>query len=121
MSLPTSATFYCSACSKQAGVITLSKVEDGYEVVRESFTSELTSQVSSSDMPNVSSAIKRECARDLFLCDFEYAPFYCPECDASYCSDHWVRHNVFDDDDGFVWHDSIRGRCPEGHERKLED
>jgi hypothetical protein len=29
-----------------------------------------------------------------------------------------VRWSVFDDDG---WHDSIRGRCPHGHERMLED
>lgn len=121
MNLPISAKFYCVACSKQAGVITLLEGKDGPEVVRESFTSKLTSRVSSSALTKVNSAIERECARDIFLCDFEYAPFYCPKCDASYCGDHWVRHDVFDDGGGFVWHDSIRGRCPKGHERMLED
>jgi hypothetical protein len=121
MNLPVKAKFICLVCSQEAGAIALSKMEDGHEIVRESFTSNLTSRVSPSALPTVKSAIERECARDLFHCDFEYAPFYCPKCDASYCKDHWVRYDVFDNDDGFVWHDSIRGRCPEGHERKLED
>jgi hypothetical protein len=29
-----------------------------------------------------------------------------------------LRWDVFDDDD---WHDSVRGLCPERHERMLED
>ncbi len=115
------AKFICVICSKEAGLITLSKSEDGHQVVRQSFTSHMTSRVSSADVASVESAIKRESARDLFRCDLEYAPFYCPNCDASYCGNHWQRHDVFDNDDGFSWHDSIRGRCPEGHERKLED
>jgi hypothetical protein len=121
MTLPIKAIFICSVCSKQAGSVILSETDNGYEVTRESFTSKMTSRVSPSAMPAVMCAIEQECASDLFHCDFEYAPFYCPKCDASYCGDHWVRHDVFDNDDGFVWHDSIRGRCPKGHERMLED
>jgi hypothetical protein len=45
-------------------------------------------------------------------------PFFCPVCDKCYCGTHWKRWDVFDDDG---WHDSIRGACPEGHERMLED
>lgn len=59
-------------------------------------------------------------ARDIFELDAEYAPFYCPTCGASYCAGHWDRWDVFDDEIP-DWHDSIRGRCPRGHERMLED
>jgi hypothetical protein len=59
-------------------------------------------------------------AREVFELDPECAPFYCQECGATYCGDHWDRWDVFDEDDR-NWHDSIRGRCPRGHERMLED
>jgi hypothetical protein len=64
-------------------------------------------------------ALTRADARAVFSVDPELAPFYCPTCDACYCGDHWHRRDVFDDD--AAWRDSIRGRCPEGHERMLED
>lgn len=63
--------------------------------------------------------IERGDAAALHAMDFEVTPFFCPACEACYCGDHWLRHDVFDPDDG--WHDSIRGTCPQGHERMLED
>ena len=59
-------------------------------------------------------------ARGIFDLDPEYAPFYCPVCGTSYCAGHWDRWDVFDDEIP-DWHDSIRARCPHGHERMLED
>lgn len=56
----------------------------------------------------------------LFALEPEYAPFYCPPSNASYCADRWDRWDVFDDEMP-DWHDSIRGRCPRGHERMLDD
>ena len=57
-------------------------------------------------------------ARTLHALDPELAPFYCPACHRTFCGDHWRRDDVFDED-GF--HDAIRGTCPDGHERLLED
>ena len=57
----------------------------------------------------------------LYGFDLEVASFFCPTCRLCYCGEHWSRYNVFDDEDGFTWHDSIRGCCPRGHERILED
>jgi hypothetical protein len=62
-------------------------------------------------------------ARDvpaLFRLEPELTPFYCPTCDVSYCSDHWDWWDVWDDE-WSSWRDSVRGRCPHGHERMLED
>ena len=56
----------------------------------------------------------------IFAFDRELTPFYCPTCDASYCSHHWDWWDVWDDD-WTGWRDSVRGRCPQGHERMLED
>jgi hypothetical protein len=85
----------------------------------ESFTGVLTAPLS------LEAAARLEVALGLgdgavFDLDPEYAPFYCPACKASYCGEHWDRFDVFDDDFP-TWHDSIRGRCPHGHERMLED
>ncbi|HEX6750272.1 MAG TPA: hypothetical protein VF092_23465 [Longimicrobium sp.] len=56
-------------------------------------------------------------ARALWKGWFEWAPFYCPECDACYCSDHWRQWMEFDE--GF--YDYTQGVCPRGHERMLLD
>ena len=36
----------------------------------------------------------------------------------TYCGAHWGTEDVFEDD---YFHDRIRGTCPEGHARMLED
>ena len=101
-------TFACSVCGAAAGSIEVGATE----LRRESFTSVLTQRL------DARAAAAAGDAAALFALDPELAPFYCPECRAVYCGDHWERWDVFDDDG---WHDSIRGRCPRGHERLLED
>lgn len=56
-------------------------------------------------------------ARALHALDIEFVPFWCPPCDASYCGQHWVTWDLFDD--GFF--DEKRGKCPAGHERRILD
>jgi hypothetical protein len=56
----------------------------------------------------------------LFAADFELAPFWCPTCGSSYCGDEWVIWTVYDEGDP-EWIDELRGRCPVGHERMLQD
>ncbi len=97
----------CSVCGKEAGTLTCA---DG-ELRRVSFTSVLTQR----ETPGVRAVIGS--ARALYELDFELAPFYCPTCDRSYCGEHWSATDIFEDG----VHDSIRGTCPEGHERLLED
>ena len=104
--------FTCGACGQVAGEITL---DDG-ELRRESFTSVLTQKLDADATERVRRALAKG-ARALYELDLEYAPFFCPECETSYCGDHWQRWDVFEGD----WHDSIQGRCPRGHERMLED
>jgi hypothetical protein len=87
-------------------------------VRRESFTGALV-QVAGSETRELL-ASGRAGAGELYALDPEYTPFYCPGCDAVYCGEHWIRWDVFDDDMP-GWRDSIRGRCPQGHERMLED
>jgi hypothetical protein len=98
----------CSRCDRVAATLTCA---DG-DLRRETFTGTLTQKETAA----VRAAIAQASA--LYALDPELAPFYCPRCRLSYCGEHWSRADVFDAD-GF--HDSIRGTCPEGHERMLED
>lgn len=66
---------------------------------------------------NVVTALETGSAAALFAIDEEFAPFWCPTCGASYCREHYKSYPVFDD--GFF--DYIRGVCPKGHGRNLED
>jgi NMD protein affecting ribosome stability and mRNA decay len=110
--------FACSRCGASAGVVELFGAAEDANVVRSSFTSRLTARVAPEKFEAVRRAIAAGDAAALYAVDLEYAPFFCPQCSASYCGEHWLRWDVFDDDD---WHDSVRGLCPERHERMLED
>lgn len=114
------ATFACTVCGGLAGSLTLEGGRDSAHVLRESFTSTLTRAVERDELVALRAALGADDAGALFALDLELAPFYCPACDATYCGEHWQRWDVFDDDEE-TWHDSIRGRCPHGHERMLED
>jgi hypothetical protein len=65
----------------------------------------------------VATALATGSAAALFALDSEYAPFWCPRCKASYCREHYRSWDVYDD--GFFA--CVRGVCPKGHERTLED
>ena len=110
--------FGCSRCSESAGVVQLFGAENAAEIVRTSFTSRLTGRVAAASFEQLRRAIIGGDARALYRLDLEFAPFFCPQCNACFCGAHWWRWDVFDEDG---WHDSIRGTCPEGHERMLED
>ena len=97
----------CRVCGRPAGTL----VVEGNELRRESFTSILTQRVT----PAVRAALGDAAA--LFALDPELAPFFCPECETTYCGEHWRPYDVFADG----LHDSIRGACPLGHDRMLED
>lgn len=53
----------------------------------------------------------------LYAIDPEYAPQWCRTCVKNYCRACWVVWVEFDD--GF--YDCTRGRCPEAHERNMDD
>lgn len=111
-------TWACRVCDADAGTIELR--ENG-ELRRTAFTSVLTRRVTEpGPFGEIWDAIAAGDARALFAADPELAPWWCPECALSYCGEHWARWDVFDDEEP-AFHDSIRGRCPQGHERMLED
>jgi hypothetical protein len=108
------ARFACSSCHTIAGTVALA----GDTLVRRSFTSTLTQPVGDALRAALAEALPKRDAAALHALDLEFAPFWCPECSASYCGRHWQHWTVVDGDG---WPDSIRGRCPRGHERMLED
>jgi hypothetical protein len=105
----------CEVCGGPAGSITL---EEHGAVRREAFSSVLTATLSPGVLTQLRAALTDAAA--VYQLDPELAPWWCPACRRSYCGDHWQRWDVFDEQDP-SWHDSIRGRCPEGRERMLED
>jgi hypothetical protein len=107
----------CDICSGAAGSIAL---DERGEVRRESFTSELKLGLAEDAAGQLRTALATGDAAAVYALDIELAPWWCPACRKSYCRDHWLRGDVFDEEEPH-WHDSIRGRCPEGHERMLED
>ena len=112
------ATFRCAECGKPAGQIWLFGEPSSSEIKRVSFTSTLITGIAADQFEQFRHAIDKRNARVLHSLDKEVACFFCPQCNMSYCGEHWLTRDVFDDD-GF--HDSIRGTCPKGHERMLED
>jgi hypothetical protein len=114
------ATFSCAVCGEEAGAMQLRGSAARAELRRTAFTGTLTGPVAAAAYQGLRDALDGADAGRVFELDPEYAPFYCPRCRASYCGAHWDRWDVFDDDMP-EWHDSIRGRCPRGHERMLED
>ena len=59
--------------------------------------------------------------RPLYAVDELWAPFYCPECDRSYCIKHWDIVLKFDNDFMPGWYDCSYGTCPKGHKRMVDD
>lgn len=110
--------FLCSICRAVAAEFFIDGRGDEAQLWRESFTGTLSQPMAAAALERLRAALDEGSARRVYDVDHDLAPFYCPQCDASFCGDHWHRWDVFDDD-GF--HDSIRGRCPLGHERMLED
>ncbi len=109
--------FGCSRCDESAGVVQLFGSRVHAELVRISFTSRLTKLIDADEFDDLHLSIIIGDIEALYAHDLEVASFYCPQCKACFCGSHWNHWEVFDD--GF--HDCIRGVCPQGHERMLED
>lgn len=116
--LAASHDFPCVVCGASAAVVELFLSGTRGTIIRSSFTSRLEAPLDQTSFTAVEKAVTSGDAAALYRCDREFAQFYCPDCGQSYCGRHWACRDVFDDDG---WHDSIRGRCPKGHDRMLED
>lgn len=67
----------------------------------------------SHQVPNLDAttrAVRATDAAALHTLDPAWVPFYCPQCDRSFCTEHWVLTSVFNW--GF---DHYSGTCPVGH------
>jgi hypothetical protein len=113
-------TFPCSVCGAEAGHIRLHVGDRGTEIRRESWPGVLILPVGGERLENLEAALGARDVPSLFALEPELTPFYCPTCGLSYCADHWDWWDVWDDE-WIAWRDSVRGRCPQGHERMLED
>src|SRR5688500_15462959 len=71
-------------------------------------------------LPAILTALETGDPAALYAADVEFAPFWCPDCQASYCGRHWQVWPVFDPEDP-TWFEEQRGICPLGHERMLLD
>lgn len=74
--------------------------------------------VANDQVNRVEAALRAGNAAELFAIDREFAPFWCPWCEQSYCKKHYVSSPVWEGDGHF---DCYRGICPKGHERTLSD
>jgi hypothetical protein len=110
--------FACSRCRSLAGTVQLFTHPESPYVSISSFRSSLVARVSAETLDHLREIISAGDARALYAVDCEFAPFFCPCCKACYCGDHWETWDVFEKDG---WFDCVRGRCPAGHERILED
>jgi hypothetical protein len=116
------AAFTCARHGTAAGAVHLHRIAGGADwlLVQEGFMGKTSVRLGTADADRVAQALERADAASLHGVDLEYAPFYCPTCQAVYCIDCWQTYLVFADDlPG--WLEEVRGTCPEHHERMLSD
>ncbi len=113
------ASFYCAICNNLAATIELLPDEkSGWKLEFDGFLGKITSY--GKNLIDFAALIIAEDASALHRANFEYAPFYCPECQVCYCSQHWTTEMVFDDD-WTDWYDCTYGTCPKGHRHIIDD
>src|SRR4051794_10989308 len=86
----------CSECGNEAGAIALR----GGELERTSFTSKLTQPVAPQNFGSLRDLLERGDVAGLYARDPELTPFWCPDCERSYCGESWQPRIVFDDETG---------------------
>jgi hypothetical protein len=105
------ARFDCATCGHPAGRVEF----QGERVVVTSPLGRVLSRVERERAATVRDAVL---TGDLAtLRRFDYTPFWCPACPASYCHRHWTTEIVMDE--GF--YDCTYGTCPSGHRTMLDD
>jgi hypothetical protein len=126
------ATFRCAACNAVAATVIYVRkgktypdpileniADDADWVVISGFMGEQGKLLGSREAA-VRDALENSSAKQLYHVDPLWAPFYCYECQASYCWDCWRTFPVMDDEYP-GWYDYTEGFCPKGHERMIDD
>lgn len=105
-------TFLCSRCGEVAATIT---VVPGLRM-------EWLGTMTGSTPAGLREALDAESVdpRALAAIDADLGGLCCRRCEQNYCATCWHHWPVFDDD-GSLWFEETRGRCPEGHEQRLQD
>jgi hypothetical protein len=133
------ARFFCGVCGKPAATVTLALAGQpdprltpepngaplGISGLRSEFAGlsiqggpmSCTTIVADVDIKLSKEALLDANAGALYAINYEFAPFWCPRCQCSYCQEHYPRMVTYDD--GFF--DAIYGICPQGHRRKIDD
>jgi hypothetical protein len=127
-----SVTYDCAVCGRLAATVTLIPVElehprslavagtAGTAVV-EGFIGVMQRAVGYEEWDGLAHALLSEGAAVLHAVDDELGSFYCPDCGQCYCSDHWDKDVIFDEEFMMGWYDATMGRCPAGHLQVLDD
>jgi hypothetical protein len=100
--------------------ITIEQIGGEWWVERSPFINTWRVKMGDEQVELIVDAVEKEDWVTLDKVDPEFLPWYCRECGCNYAADKWNTWRKYDDDDG-SWLDSIRGRCPKGHERMIAD
>ena len=118
--------FYCAECGELAATVTLRAPFSGGDpqgIGHDQWRLEVDGPVHVShwilsDVGRVQAALRGPSIGALRAINEEYANFWCPECEAVYCREHWAPIEPTTDE-GF--YDATYGTCPRGHRVMLDD
>lgn len=99
----------CARCGADAGAVELRL---GNVLRREGPGSILVLALADEDVERWRALLATGSSTALHAADPEVAQFHCPGCAADYCERCWQL---------IAYRDTLRGTCPSGHERMLED
>jgi peptidoglycan hydrolase-like protein with peptidoglycan-binding domain len=107
----------CELCGAPAGSVSIDHEGHAY---RTGFTGSMNLPLREQDAESLRRALTFADPAAVFAIDYELMPWWCPQCETSYCGEHWDHWAIYDPDQP-SWLESIHGICPKGHRRKLED
>jgi hypothetical protein len=114
---PEAVAFPCSLCDQVTGAAKLAP-KAGVPVI-DGLVYRITHPLGpTDDMARLRAILARRDARALYALNGEWASFYCPTCDRSYCVAHW-RLDIRFEDGG--WYGCTYGTCPAGHRLMVDD
>ena len=113
------ARFTCARHGTEAGVVRLlGGYARGWMAAVDSFAGLQRVRIHEPTAEALREAVETAYLREIHALNAEWAPFFCPECGASYCGECWRWWEVVDPDRPSLVLE-VRGVCPAGHERML--